>query len=106
MLLNNKLQIDHPNNIFNRFWRIWDYVKLKNAMASRASPRTPLGKLTALLPNPLADIRNILFEIITEMLRKKQFWTCNANWYNFQLHKRIIYGCNCIMHGMLFQGKN
>jgi len=42
------IQIDQP--IFNSFWRIWGYVKPKNALASGAPPQTPLGKLTAALP--------------------------------------------------------
>jgi len=33
----------------------------------------PGPELAALPPNPLAEISNILLEIITEMLRKKQF---------------------------------
>jgi len=60
--------------------------KTKNALASGASPRTSLRELTALPQNPysapsepLAEISNILFEIITEMLREKQFWICTAN---------------------------
>jgi len=74
------LQIDQPNNIFNRLWKIWGYVKPKNALAGfRDSAPDPTGGACNAPPDPLAETSNILFEIITELLRKKQFWACNAN---------------------------
>jgi len=50
----------------------------KNALASGSPPRTSLGGSYSAPPVPLAEISNLLFEIITEMLREKQFWTCNS----------------------------
>jgi len=49
---------------------IWGYVKPNNALAS-----DPNEGACSAPPDPLAEISNILFEIITEMLWKKQFWT-------------------------------
>jgi len=43
------------------------YVKSKNALASGALPRTPLGGACSAPPEPLAEISNILFEIITKL---------------------------------------
>jgi len=59
------------------FWKIWGNVKPKNALASGAPPDLTRGTYRASL-DPLAKISIILFEVITEMLRKKQFWTCNT----------------------------
>jgi len=47
-------------------------VKPKNALAFGARPELHWGSLQR-SPDPLAAINNILFKIITEMLRKKQF---------------------------------
>jgi len=58
---------------FNAFEGFEAIVKPKNGLAFGAPPRTPLGGAYSAPPDPLAEISNILFEIITEMLREKQF---------------------------------
>jgi len=44
----------------------------------QGSAPDPTGRAYSASPNHFAEINIILFEIITEILREKQFCTCNT----------------------------